>query len=388
MFSAPVVASDSEKYGASEPVIVADSSGRLVVAWCDWTPPRPRLRVATSSNGGVSFAPSTAVLADDPSHGDGQADVSLARTADGRVFLSWLACRHDDSAPTASACDIYVRSSRDMGRTWGAVAAIVEGGPAHRERDWLVAGNGRVYASWTENLSTGVAWVASALDSSGRFAPLAHIPARASLAPLSVSSAGLEAYLLDRSPHDPTKVLAERRRSDDGGRSWAVAGTIVFDRSAALLPYSMGLFASSPSGEGWLAIPRGGGDSNDFVLAHRGPGRDIFRTAATLRASEGARVGMPWISPFVGGMLAVWIEEHADGWRVMGRTLLDDRRRSDAVDLGRAPFRFEEASLTQNIGDYLSIASAGESAWVAWSDTRRGRAEIRVVRVTPATSRR
>jgi len=382
-FSAPVFASDNDQYGASEPTLWADSHGNLAAAWIDWTPPHPRIRVATSSNGGASFTRSRLLSPDDAAHGDGQADVSLASTGDGRLFVSWLACRHDEDAPTNSACDVEAAVSRDAGLSWTALPAIATGGAAHRERDWLAAANGRVWASWTENLAHGAEWVV-AVDSAGRFAERARVRGKASLSgPIVEMGGALDVLLMDRPSPKPGEVWLERRRSKDAGRTWETEGTISFDRAAALLPYSMGMLGAAGGGGEWVAIPRGDGTENDFVLGWRPPALDVFRTAPTLRVSPRARVGMPWFSPRPDGTtLVAWIEEGDDGWRVMARLLTDHQHRTAAADLSRAPFRFQEASLTENIGDYLAIATAGTSSWVAFSDTTAGRARIRCSRLS------
>lgn len=388
-FSAPVLASDVPEYGASEPSIVAGARGHLVVGFIDWTPPRPRIRITTSSNGGASFAPSRLARADDPAHGDGQADVSLVWTRDGRVFMSFLACRHDEDAPTGSACDVEAAVSRDDGASFQPLPPVAEGGNAHRERDWLATDGTRVFASWTENLTSGADWVVAALGTDGAFHERTRLHGRASLsgpidvrAPSAAKPEGeLDALLMDRPSPKPGSVVLDRRRSRDGGEHWDSQGTVTFDRASALLPYSQGMLGGMSDGGAWIAIPRGDGTSNDFVLAHRPAGLDVFRTAPTLRAKPDARVGMPWFGALEGGhALAAWLEEHDGAWNVYARTLVDARHRSLAAVVQPRGFHFQEASLKENIGDYLTVATGDGQAWICWSDTTGGRAQIHVAK--------
>ena len=99
-----------------------------------------------------------------------------------------------------------------------------------------------------------------------------------------------------------------------------------------------------------------------------------------LLRDRGARVGLPWIAPARDRFIAAWLEEGDGGWSVMTRVLGPGTRRSDARAVSTAPFRFREASLTHNIGDYLSVTASGDAFWVAWSDTVGGSADIRIAR--------
>lgn len=156
-----------------------------------------------------------------------------------------------------------------------------------------------------------------------------------------------------------------------------------FPPEAALLPYSLGAFATRADGESWAAIPQGTGMDGDLALRHRTPGGSFRALPRTLRSPGALRVGLPWIAPLPESprFLAAWIDERpGEGWRVRARVLGPGAAISRPSDVSRTAFAFHEASRTQNIGDFLSIATAGDAYWIAWSDTRDGDADVWIAR--------
>lgn len=375
-----------DDWAQSEPVAVGDTAGNLLVAWMDWTPPRPHVRMALSTNGGKSFAASRPVHRPDPDHADGQADPSLVRTGDGRIVLSWLACALDSAHPAGKVCDVLGRESADAGRTWTDPFAIARGGAAKRDRPWLATDGTQVFATWTEELADDVRWVVAARTGPGRFERRGALPGRSGIVPPAASSRGLEALVMDRRNGDPARIVMERVRSRDG-RTFETDGTVAFDRAAVLLDYSLGAFAVARDGAAWMAIPRGRGLRNDFTLGFRAAGEETFRTVGGLRTDTVGRVGLPWIEALPDGrFLAVWLEDVGEppgGWRVMARWLTAQGGRGAPAAL-TAPFEILPASLDRNVGDFLAATGAGGNAWAVWSDTREGDADVYAAPVRPA----
>lgn len=397
VFSAPVTVNDRRALGQSEPDLSVSADGREVaVAWIDWSGPRPTVRLASSSNGGATFAASIPADAIDPDHADGQADPALLHDARGDLHLAWLGCGGDAQSPTRRGCDVMHKARRKDG-TWSEPAAVARGDARLRGRPWLLAGASPpradsapapvpapVYLSWYDEGADGPTWSLAVTTSGnpGAYTRLATLPARTGIQPVFGVRGGLETILLDRENRDPLLNVLVRVRSVDGGKTFEDLGRIRYERQAVLLDYSTGAFASRGNGEAWIAFPRGSGRLNDLLLAWRGPELDALDTVGPLRAAREGRVGMPWIEPLSDGrFLIAWLEEApgngGEGWRVMARFLGPGKTLSQAADVS-GPFAILPASLDRNIGDFLTAAEAGGRVWLAWSDTRNGDADIRV----------
>lgn len=381
VFSDPVVVNDLDGgFAQSEPSVVADSAGNVVVGWMDWTPPHATVHLSRSTDGGKTFGPSVPVHDPDPAHGVGQADVSLVRTAAGRIAASWLACRHDPGALDERACDVEWRDSLDAGKTWSPPRVLDAGGTTRRDRPWMATDGTGLYESWGEERAEGgPRWVAASLGSAGDFVVRSALDGRGGCFPLSAIRGDLETLVVDRSPGDLTKTVLDRVDSADGGRSFTSLGTITFDRSAVLTEFSLGSLALSPAGESWIAIPRGNGVSSDLTIARRPAGQAGYHTVGSLRETPGARVLQGWIQPLSRGrFLAAWFEEGEDGWRVKARILGPGDARSAAADVSRAAFQVQDASVKLKVGDFLSVYSTADRVWIAWGDSRKGDSDVRI----------
>ncbi len=392
-------------YAQGEPAIAVDGSGGVAVAWIDWTPRpgpggigggasavRPAVRVARSTDGGATFSASVPALDPDPEHPLGQADPTLARDERGRLHLAWIACRLDPGAPDGRACDLFARSSDDFGATWSPPSAIVSAEPVRCDRPWLARADSGLFLSWSEVDADGRSrWVTARREEDGRFERRASIDGRASIHPLRPGRQGLEALLLDRAESTPGRVTVEHRRASGDGRTFAALDRIAFPRAAALLDYSLAVLAVADDEAAWRAVPvlDADGRRTDYRLERRARGAAPFRSVGPLRNANGSRSGMAALEP-VGGdrFLAAWLEEGPDRsaevgssghrWRAWTRVLGPGRAIGRAVQVSTQSFRFAEASLTANVGDFLSIAVANGEAWIAWSDTTDGDADVRV----------
>ena len=376
---APIQVNDADGgAGQSEPSIAVDGNGRtLLAAWVDWSDAVPHVRLARSTNGGASFGVSRRIDAN-ALHTRGQAEATLGWNA-GRFAFGWIGCRPDAESLENHACDVYATTSSDGGVTWAVPHAIAEGGSPRRDRPWVIADGERFGIAWSEVATSGVSWkyARESARSGGVFTLVASIDGRTAVQPPSATAAGVEVLLVDHTARNPRGVTLERRLAagDAGSERWT------FPPEAALLPYSLGAFASRDDGEAWVAIPEGTGDDGDLTLLHRAPG-ESFRETRGLRSAGGSRVGLPWIVPVrePGRFLSTWIEESPEGWDVRARVLGPGVAVSRPADVSRAAFRFQEASRTRNVGDFLSAATAGDAFWVAWSDTRDGDADIWIAR--------
>jgi hypothetical protein len=262
--------------------------------------------------------------------------------------------------------------------------AVAEGGPPRRDRPWVfVEGASSFAVAWSEVGPNGSRWLlARERAEGGAFETAVTLDGRA--ATLPPGGSGPEVLLIDRATRDPAQVMLEHRtepRAEPDAR-WS------FSPAAALLPYSLGAFAAGGHGDAWMAIPEGDGEHNDLSLLHRKPGARAFRAIRRVRSPAASRVALPWIAsgrtpagsgPFV----LAWAEETpGEGWHVRARRLGPGDSVSAAAEVSRGSFRFHEASRTRNIGDFLSVAIAGDAFWVAWSDTRGGDADVFIARGT------
>lgn len=372
VFAAPVRVNDVDGgAGQSEPAIAVDATGRtLIAAWVDWTREAPHVRLAISTDGGASFGASRAVLDPDAAHPMGQADATVA-SAGGRFAIAWIGCRRDMESAHEHACDVFARTSADGGRSWSPPTVVGVGGRVLRGRPWLAVDGSRFALSWTELEADGTArWVLVREDGRGSFVP-AHELGETSIVPVSFTREGPVALTAARSD-GKARTVTMRLRTANG----ATLALPPFAPEAALFEYSTGSFAAAPDGEAWIALPAGDGARNDLLLHHRRAGAAGAAPVRSLR-DGGSRVGFPWISRLPDGrFLAVWMEEERDGWRVRARLLGPATVTSRAADVSKASFRFQEASRTRNIGDFLGATAAGDAFWVVWSDTRDGDADV------------
>ncbi len=370
------------RFGQSEPAIAARGS-LVIVSWIDWTPPRPLVHVATSTNGGASFLPAVPVEEPAPEHSHGQADPTIAILEDGSASIAWLACGADEAGLGGRRCDVRTRRSAD-GRTWSPPVAATDS-PLYRERPWLLTDGEDELLSWSEAGADGKwRWVVTKLGE-GSASSLTLADRSTALRP-SFAGGRLHALLVDRTARDPLRIELVRVEgccarvrappgdspdpcSPDPCERVESRERVTVSRPAVLLDYSYGAIAADAEGRIWTAFAIGDGHDGDFRL------RRGTKQAGRLRTPGASRVGLPWIEPAGGGrFVAAWIEERADGWRVMARLL--DGKAGPATAVTRDPFRFVEASLDRNIGDYLQVAISGTSAWITWSDTRDGDADI------------
>lgn len=370
----------------SEPSIAVDTQGRtLLAAWVDWSESVPRVRLARSTDGGASFAASRRIDSN-PLHTHGQAEATLA-FADGRFAFGWIGCRPDADSLENHACDVYATTSSDGGLSWAAPSAIAEGGSPRRDRPWIVAEGERFTIAWSEvggQSAQGSSWRSASEREDGVFRSVASLDRRSALQPPSATDDGLEALLLDHSSRDAggARTIALELRhvagaSTNGSMTWFVRP------ESALLPYSIGAFASRRDGEAWVAVPEGTGLDGDLLLSRRPAAQDSFAEVRGIRSGNATRVGLPWILPLrqeTARFLVTWIEEEDGAWNVRARLLGPGTSLSRAADVSRSPFTFTEASRTRNIGDFLAATTSGDAFWVAWSDTRDGDADIWIAR--------
>lgn len=106
---------------AHDPAVTADAHGRVAITWISQTPGGKDVWLAVSRDGGETFAaPSRINVATGRAVSFGEGRPATVIGPDGTIAVAWSEQRAD----TSHAVDLVVRSSPDLGATFGRVVTI------------------------------------------------------------------------------------------------------------------------------------------------------------------------------------------------------------------------------------------------------------------------
>ena len=138
---------ESHPWWLSLPSVVADSQGRIYVAWPDWETGDLDVQVSRSENDGMSW--SLPVRINDDASGREQRMVSLAVDPNDRLHAAWYDNR-------TGHLNVFYGNSSDQGRTWSQNAKVTTSETSNtfeRPGDYLGLAadrNGTAYVVWTD----------------------------------------------------------------------------------------------------------------------------------------------------------------------------------------------------------------------------------------------
>jgi hypothetical protein len=375
------------EYSGSEPVVAADGEGRVVVAAIDTLTRESRIITWASADGGRTFGPPRARLAD----GRHQGDPWIHAAGPARFLLSFMGTRGRSQAVRG-----HLLRSEDGGQAWKSTGDFGSG-PATVDRPvFAVSPNGRRVAAvsfWSGGLDDPPVNVRFSADGAATWAPVAWgrpplEPPGASCLPTGVAIDDAGRTVVGYRATNGTRAASEQIYllrlgvTTDGGRTWRRhdLGRLT-DRSASpaeeaaniyLEASQVGLAQGAAGAIHVLTAQKAEKANRADLWYRRSADGETWAEPRELSGNRAALKGYPAVTAAGERVHAVWLE-YADGWcQVCYRGSADGGNTWSARTVVSVPREattlMTEKGFRSFAGHYLGVAEDGRgTAHVVWA---------------------
>jgi hypothetical protein len=369
-----------------EPHLVADGDGGVVVAWVGVFPNGGTTNgYAVSHDYGTTWTRPSQVDAPDARV---SSDPTLAIDSTGAVFLGWVGYRPSPLGQGGVDMHVYVARLDAATGTFGAPVDVSQGGDTGVvDKPWLIIDTtDQLLVTW-EDSTNGSALMSAHSTDRGATWSSALVARDSVFRNLAMACVDRERPVGTQQPiyvvFNEGQHAVSLRRSDDGGASWVAprAGTLAGDAifqdpscvvqgSRVWVSYSQGtddfVRETSPTATG-LRVLRSDDAAVNFgppvTVSDGAPGTRYFLSKLAISAS--GRLELVYYQGTLGDVDNLMRAESLDGGATWSHESMAE---PGTLATGRGLPCFP--------GDYLGLASAGDSLYVAYGDNNSGKVHI------------